>query len=101
MISSDKIEVDKTKVNLSTNISLSTCVKNLRPFLGHVGFYRRFIKDFSKVAKHLSSLLTKDMSFNFSKECEFAFNTLKEALIMARILQPPVWEGHLYLCVMH
>jgi len=46
-------------------------------FLGHAGFYRRFIKDFSKIAKPLSYLLAEDVPFDFSKECHEAFSKLK------------------------
>jgi len=49
------------------------------------------MKDFSKVAKPLSSLLFRDTPFHFSKECELAFNKLKEGLTTPSILHPPVW----------
>jgi len=50
----------------------------MRSFLGHVGFYRRFIKDFSKIAKPFSNLLNKGTPFNFHDNCIFAFKILKE-----------------------
>jgi len=46
-----------------------TSVKGARSFLGHDGFYRRFIKDFSKITKSLTHLLLKDVAFNFNEEC--------------------------------
>jgi len=61
-------------------------VKGVRSFLGHAGFYRRFIKDFSKTAKPLTLLLTKDTPFIFSNECLKAFHRIKEALITAPII---------------
>jgi len=79
-------------LDLIVNLPLPTCATDIRSFLGHVGFYQRFIKGFSKVAKLLFSLLAKDTSFHFSKECEVAFMKLNEALTMAPILHPPVWE---------
>jgi len=91
IISSEAIEVDKAKADLIANLPLPTCVKYIQSFLGHAKFYRRFIKDFSKLAKPLSSLLVKDPPFHFSKECELAFSTLKEALITTPILHPPIW----------
>ena len=68
------------------------CVKDIRSFLGHAGFYRRFIKDFSKIAKPLCKLLAKAVVFEFDDACFDAFETLKRALVSAPILQPPNWE---------
>lgn len=50
-----------------------TSVKGIKSFLGHAGFYRRFIKHFSKVAKPLTRLLCKDVDFLFDGECLEAF----------------------------
>ena len=66
-------------------------MNDIRSFLKYVGFYSRFIKDFSKTAKPLSSLLAKDFLFHFSKECELVLMNLKDTLTMAPILHPPVW----------
>jgi hypothetical protein len=55
----------------------------LRSFLGHVGFYRRFIKDFSKITKPLTQLLQKDVAFDFDEKCLAASRTLKSALVSA------------------
>ncbi|XP_057754687.1 uncharacterized protein LOC130974001, partial [Arachis stenosperma] len=59
--------------------------------LGHAGFYRRFIKDFSKIAKPLSNLLVADNPFIFDDECKHAFETLKTKLTTAPIITPPCW----------
>ena len=64
-------------------------VKGIRSFLGHAGFYRRFIKDFSKVAKLLSNLLNKDVAFVFNEECMRAFNDLKTKLVFAPVITTP------------
>jgi len=88
VISHDGIEVDKAKIDLITNLPPPTCVKDIRSFLGHAGFYRRFIQDFDKIAKPLTNLLAKDVHFQFFEECLKAFNTLKEALTSAPILHP-------------
>jgi hypothetical protein len=66
--------------------------KSLRSFLGHAGFYRRFIKDFSKITKPLTHLLQKDVAFYFDEKCLAAFQTLKSALVSAPIIQPPDWS---------
>ena len=60
--------------------------------LGHAGFYRRFIKDFSRISRPLMNLLAKDAPFNFDEECLVAFYTLKKALMSAPIIQPPDWK---------
>ena len=57
------IEVDKAKFDVIEKLPPSVNVKGVRSFLGHAGFYRRFIKDFSKIAKPLSNLLNKDVVF--------------------------------------
>ena len=91
IISDRGIEVDKAKVEVIEKLPPPTSVKGIRSFLGHAGFYRRFIKDFSKIAKPLTNLLAKDSLFVFDDACLEAFCRLKEALISAPILQPPDW----------
>ena len=63
IISSQGIEVDKAKVELIVKLPSPTTIKGVRQFLGHAGFYRRFIKDFSKVARLLCELLVNDAKF--------------------------------------
>ena len=60
-------------------------------FLGHVGFYRRFIKDFSKIASPLCALLAKDVSFDFNDDYMRAFDLLKLTMTSPPIVQPPNW----------
>ena len=64
----------------------------IRSFLGHVGLYRRFMKDFSKISRLLTNLLQKDVPFVFYGDCLEAFGILKKALISAPIVQPPDWN---------
>ena len=64
----------------------------MRSFLGHAGFYRRFIKDFSKISKPLCKLLEKDSPFDFTNEYKLSFDRLKEALISALIVVAPDWN---------
>ncbi|KAI3509271.1 hypothetical protein L1887_24431 [Cichorium endivia] len=85
------IEVDRAKIEVIERLPPPTNVKGVRSFLGHAGFYRRFIKDFSKIARPLTELLAKDTPYDMSSACIGAFNTLKEALISAPIIQPPDW----------
>ncbi|KAK1601195.1 hypothetical protein QYE76_019043 [Lolium multiflorum] len=67
-------------------------VKGIRSVLGHAGFYRRFIKDFSKISKPLTNLLQKDVPFVFDDDCKEAFETLKKALTTAPVVEPPDWN---------
>ena len=91
-ISKKGIEVDRAKIAVIDNLPPPKSVKDIRSFLGHVGFYRRFIEDFSKIAKPLCKLLAKDTIFEFNDMCLNVFETLKRALISIPILQPPSWE---------
>jgi len=90
IISRHRIEVDKTKTDMIVNLPLPTCIKEVRCLLGHAGFYRHFVKDFSKITKPLFNLLAKDVPFYFFEECLDAFSKLKEALTSAHILHPPI-----------
>ena len=85
-VTSRGIEVDKAKVEVIEQMCTPATVKDVRSFLGHCGFYRRFIKDFAQITKPLTNLLVKDSDFDFSDECVQSFNRLKEALVSAPIL---------------
>ena len=91
-ISAEGLEVDKAKVETIEKLQYPTNVKGVRSFLGHAGFYRRFIKDFSKISKPLCKLLEKESPFDFTNECKLAFDRLKEALISAPIVVTPNWN---------
>nr|GEV08789.1 hypothetical protein [Tanacetum cinerariifolium] len=91
-ISKEGIEVDKAKFDVISKFPHPTTVKGIRSFLVHAGFYRRFIKDFSKIARPMTRLLEKDTLFFFSKECVEAFQTLKRKLTEAPILIAPDWD---------
>nr|GEU61723.1 reverse transcriptase domain-containing protein [Tanacetum cinerariifolium] len=91
-ISKNRIEVDKAKVDVITRLPYPTTIKGIKSFLGHAGFYRRFIQDFSKIARPMTRLLEKDTLFIFSKECIEAFQSLKKKLTEAPILVAPDWD---------
>ncbi|GJS27256.1 reverse transcriptase domain-containing protein [Tanacetum coccineum] len=91
-ISKNRIEVDKAKVDVIAKLSHPTTVKGVRSFIGHAGFYRRFIKDFSKISRPMTHLLEKNTLFIFSNECIQAFETLKKKLTEAPILIAPDWD---------
>nr|GEU60621.1 reverse transcriptase domain-containing protein [Tanacetum cinerariifolium] len=91
-ISKSGIEVDKAKVDVIAKLPHSTTVKGVRSFLGHAGFYRRFIQDFSKIARPMTHLLEKETPCVFSKECIDAFDTWKKKLTEAPILVVSDWN---------
>ena len=91
-ISKKGISVDKVKVEVMMSLQPPTTVKTIRSFLGHAEFYRRFIQDFSKIARPLTRLLCKEIKFDFNSECLAAFHTIKGALVSAPVVQPPDWD---------
>nr|GFA13287.1 reverse transcriptase domain-containing protein [Tanacetum cinerariifolium] len=91
-ISKKGIEVDKAKIEVILKLPHPTTVKGIRIFLGDAGFYRRFIKDFSKISRPITYLLEKHSPFIFSNECIQAFRTLKDKLTKASILIAPNWD---------
>ncbi|KAD2805332.1 hypothetical protein E3N88_38709 [Mikania micrantha] len=90
-ISRDGLEVDRTKIETIVKLPPPTSVKSIRSFLGLAGFYRCFIKDFSKLARPMTQLLEKDAPFVYSHECLHAFKLLKEKLVNAPIMIVPEW----------
>ena len=92
-ISNKGIEIDPTKISVISQLSYPSCVREVRSFLGHAGFYRRFIRDFSKVALPLSNLLQKEVEFDFNDKCKEAFHCLKRALTTTPIIQAPDWTA--------
>ena len=91
-ISAQGIEVDRAKIELIERLPPPTTVKQIISFLGHAGFYRRFIKDFSKVTKPLCNLLLKDAVWNFNDTCLKAFEALKKLLTTTPIITAPDWD---------
>ena len=92
MISAVGLEVDKEKVSIIRNLTPPTTVKGIKSFLGHAGFYRRFIRDFSKVDRPLCRLLEKDTKFYFDESCHNAFEEIKSRLVDAPIMPKPDWN---------
>ena len=84
--------MDKAKIEVMMSLQPPNSVKGIRSFLRHTDFYRRFIKDFSKIARPLTRLLCKETRFEFDSDCLSAFHTIKGALVSAPIVQPPDWE---------
>ena len=92
VISSRGIEVDKAKIELISELPSPIGVKAMRQFLGHVGVYRRFIKDFSKIAKPLYKLLEKHAKFSWDEDCQMSFEELKSHLTTVPVVRAPNWQ---------
>ena len=91
-VSKAGLEVDKAKIEVIVKLPPPTNVKSVRSFLGHAGFYRRFIKDFSKITRPMTRLLEKEVEFDFSEDCVKAFEMLKEKLTNTPIMTTPNWS---------
>ena len=91
-VSEKGIEVDQSKIELISHLPTPKSVKEVRSFLGHAGFYRRFIQNFSAISRPLCNLLAKDANFEWTQECEDAFRMLVVKLTSAPIIQSPDWS---------
>lgn len=100
-VSARGIEVDLEKVAIWVAVSFPTNVKEVRGFLGCVGYYRRFIKDFAKVAMPLTTMLKKGSEFDPTPSRQSAFDELKKRLLEAPVLITPNWtkDFHVYVDV--
>jgi len=88
-ISKDRIQVDPKNVSIIKRVSNPKKQRDVRRFLRLVGYYKSFIKDFSKLASHLFRLLAKDSNFHWKDKCQYAFEVLKETLTIVSILTSP------------
>ena len=87
------VEVDRAKVKVIERLPPPISVKGVRTFLGHADFYRRFIKDFSKIVHPLCKLLEKECKFYFDESCHKAFGELKEKFVSEPIIISPSWSN--------
>jgi hypothetical protein len=88
-ISQDGVSIDPEKVQEVMNWKPPTTVRQIRSFLGLAGYYRRFIPDFSRIAKTMTELLKKGVKYEWSQKCEDAFHTLRQHLTTAPVLVQP------------
>ena len=86
------LEVDQTKISLIKTLMTPTTMKGIRSFLRQARFYKRFIKDFSKIARPLHRLLEKNARFEFDEACQSAFEEIEAQLIIAPIMITPYWS---------
>jgi hypothetical protein len=97
VVGKDGILPDPEKIEKVKNFPRPKTVTNIRSFLGLASYYRKFIKDFSKIAKPISQLVKKEEPFNWTQEQEDAFNKLKQALISQPVLRHPDFYKPFYL----
>ena len=92
VVTKEGISVDPAKIAAVVDWPRPTNVTEVRSFLGMAGYYRRFVKDFAKIASPLTQLLHKDRQFDWSPSCETSFQELKQRLVSTPILTIP--EGN-------
>jgi hypothetical protein len=78
IISAEGVSIDPGKVKDVLNWMPPTTILEIQSFLGLAGYYRRFIKDFSKIAKPMTKLLEKNKAFEWTRECQASFEELKK-----------------------
>nr|GEV48219.1 retrovirus-related Pol polyprotein from transposon 17.6 [Tanacetum cinerariifolium] len=91
-VSSAGLKVDKENIDILSKLPPPANIKGIRSSLGHASFYRRFIKDFSKISRPLTKLLGKDTPFEFNNECQKVLRLLKEKLACAPLKIDPKKE---------
>jgi hypothetical protein len=97
VISKDGVQPDEDKIIKVKNFPEPKNLRQLRGFLGLASYYRKFIKNFSKIAKPLNQLLKKEERYEWKDAQQEAFETLKECLVTAPILQYPDFDKTFYL----
>jgi hypothetical protein len=97
-ISSSRMRVDLEKIYIITQIIIPFSQKEFRRFLGHVGYYRRFIQNFTSLATPLFKLLSKEVEFKWDDECQISFEILKQKLSTTPMLRGPIWSLPFHIC---
>jgi hypothetical protein len=89
-LSSRSIEEDQTKVKIIKHLPTPLKQNYVGSFLGHAGYYRRFIKYFIKLASPIFTLLSKDIEFYWTSQCQKEFENIKEKLINPLFFKVPI-----------
>ena len=84
--------VDPSKIAIIVDIPSPTSVRQLHTTLGHTGYYRKFIKGYAQITTPMEKLLKKDNKFQWKEECQQSFDTLKQKMVTAPILDLPNWS---------
>ena len=98
-VSSIGTKVDPTKIEVISKLPPPQTQKDVRSFLGHVGYYRRFVENFTKIATPMFKLFTKDAIFSWDSQCQDAFEILKEKLSTTHVLQGPNWSFPFHISI--
>ncbi|GJT58839.1 hypothetical protein Tco_1002372 [Tanacetum coccineum] len=101
LIDSQGLHVDPAKIKAFKNWASPTTPTKIRQFLGLAGYYRRYIKEFSKIAKSLTELTQKNKKYIWGKDQESAFQLIKQKLCKAPILALPEGNDDFLFTVMH
>ena len=99
MISTEGVSIDPQNIEAIVNWKPPTNVTEIQSFLGSVGYYRKFVKGFSKLAAPLTKLIRKEEKFVWSKACQQIFDELKWKLTSAPVLTlPSGQDGYTVYC---
>jgi hypothetical protein len=98
-ISSSRIKVDPTNIKVIMEFPAPHSPKEVRIFLGHVGYYRRFIEKFSNIVAPIYKLLAKDTAFLWDSQCQITFEILKENLSTTLVMGGPDWTLLFHICI--
>ena len=91
--------VDPAKIVVIVNIPPPKLVHKLRETLGHIGYYRNFIKGYAQIIAPMEKLLIKDNKFQWNQDCQHRLDTLKEKMVATPILVFPDWESTFHVHV--
>ncbi|KAG0154445.1 hypothetical protein PDIDSM_13 [Penicillium digitatum] len=97
IIGEDGIRMDPDKIETIVNWKTPTCLTDVQAFIGFGNFYRRFIRDFSKVIAPLVRLTKKDVRFEWTPVCQLSFEALKKAFTSAPVLKAFDWSKEIVL----
>jgi hypothetical protein len=91
--------VDPSKIAIIVNLPPPTSVKQLRTVLGHIGYYRKFIKGYVQIIAPMAKILTKYFQFQWTEQCQQSFDTLKQKMVTVPILVFPDWSKKFHVHV--
>jgi hypothetical protein len=89
IVTDNSVQPGPEKINCVVNYPTPSNTKELKSFLGLIGYYRRFVKDFSKIAKPLTNFLKKDKPYTWTNVCQDAFEQFRNILVSKPLLQYP------------
>jgi hypothetical protein len=98
-ISGSGMRVDPAKIHIITQIIIPSSQKEVHIILGLVGYYRRFIPNFTRLDTPLFKLLSKEDKFNWNNDCQVSFEILKQKLSSTPVLRGPNWSLPFHICI--